>query len=165
MFVSEARLWYHKILFLPIFSPPSRAPHIHHSVCQMNCMGMHDVILCGIQTQYLIWNIWIWISSGGGLVNSMRHFCRSIIARVLIYRIYWAQVFHVEICRRALIPKFKKTKNKIKIFCINIDSVYCSLVPIYARSSYSYCFTEFHPHLVITVCSPTFALSVEPLWQ
>ena len=43
---------------------------------------------------------------GGDMVKKVRHFCISVIARVLqlIYGLSSARVFHVEIYRRARIP-------------------------------------------------------------
>ncbi len=52
------------------------------------------------------------------MVKKVSHIIISIIARVLIYGMCWAQVFHVEICRRSRIPKFKKQKSKYSILNI-----------------------------------------------
>ncbi len=68
---------------------------------------------------------------GGGTVNQVRHFCISIIAKVLNYEMYWAQVSHVEVYRRARIPKLK-TKS-----VLNIDSVL-----LFKLSRYGICGVE-----------------------
>ncbi len=59
-----------------------------------------------VQGWYLIWSILIWIRCF--MFKKVRHFCISVISSVMIFWICWAQVFHVEIYRRARIPKFKK---------------------------------------------------------
>ncbi len=54
------------------------------------------------------------------MVNKVRHFYIYIISRVLIDVMCRAQVFHVEMYRRARIPNLKR-KSKYSI--LNIDPV------------------------------------------
>ncbi len=66
---------------------------------------------------------------GGGMVNKVRHCCISIRARMLIFGMCWAQVFHnVAIYPEALIPKFKEQKSKYSI--LNIDPVYSAHISL-----------------------------------
>ncbi len=64
-------------------------------------------------------NIWIWIWCWYGKQSgSFLHIYHT--ARVLIFGMCWAQVFHVEIYRRPRIPKFKRPKWKYSILNIGL---------------------------------------------
>ncbi len=78
---------------------------------------------------------------GGGMVNKVRHFCISVIARVLIYGIYWAQLFHVELGYQISKAKLQYSIliltlwcdvqilcNKLNILLLNICRMYKSIV-------------------------------------
>ncbi len=69
-------------------------------------------ILCGI------------FGFGGGMVNTAHHFCISIIARVLIYGMCCAHVFHIEIYQRGSDIKVYKKGRIQQSNILNIDSVH-----------------------------------------